>query len=355
MRSRLIGSGIFGSRLFRSHLPYWLALVSLAAPAIAATAEGKFTRSLTVSGAVDLDVSTGAGNITVHAGGSGAVQVTGTIRAEDDGLSAQEKVRRIETNPPIEQTGSTIRIGRSDDRDLFQHVSISYDLVVPADTRLRSHNGSGNQTVDGIRGPVEAATGSGNLEISKITGEVRARSGSGNIRLDSLQGGLQARAGSGEITGHGIAGPASASTGSGNIRLEQTGSGGAIVKAPAGATTLAPQAGGGAGTEARTGSGSVELTGVRGGLEASSGSGSIRVDGDPTGAWNLHSGSGSIRLRVPAQAAFDFQARTASGRISINHPLTMQGTVGRREVQGKVRNGGPLVSARTASGDIEVQ
>ena len=353
MRCRLIGF----SKL-RLDMLCSLALIVLAAPAIAATAEGKFARSLTVSGAVDLDLSTGAGNITVHAGGSGAVQVTATIRAEDNGLSAQEKVRRIEANPPIEQSGSAIRIGHSDDRDLFRRVSISYDLVVPADTRLRSRNGSGNQTVEGIRGPVEATTGSGNLEISQITGEVRARSGSGNIRLDSLQGGLQARAGSGEITGRGITGPVSASTGSGNIRLEQTGSGGAIVRAPAGAATLAPQAGGaasGAGTEARTGSGSVELTGVRGGLEASSGSGSIRVDGDPTGAWSLHSGSGSIRLRVPAQAAFDFQARTASGRISINHPLTMQGTVGRREVQGKVRNGGPLVSARTASGDIEVQ
>ena len=353
MRSRLIGF----SKL-RLDLLCSLALIVLPAPAIAATAEGKFARSLAVSGAVDLDVSTGAGNITVHAGGSGAVQVTATIRAEDDGLSAQEKVRRIEANPPIEQTGSAIRIGHSDDRDLFRRVSISYDLAVPADTRLRSRNGSGNQTVDGIRGPVEATTGSGNLEISKITGEVRARSGSGNIRLDSLQGGLQARAGSGEITGRGITGPVSASTGSGNIRLEQTGSGGAIVRAPAGAATLAPQAAGaasGAGTEARTGSGNVELTGVRGGLEASSGSGGIRVDGDPTGAWSLHSGSGSIHLRLPAQAAFDFQARTASGRISINHPLTMQGTVGRREVQGKVRNGGPLVSARTASGDIEVQ
>lgn len=346
------------SRLIASHWLCSLALVVIAAPLWAATAEGKFTRSLQVSGAVDLDVRTGAGNITVHSGGSAVVQVTGTIRAEDNGLSAQEKVRRIEANPPIEQNGSTIRIGHTTDHDLLQHVSISYDLVVPADTRLRSQNGSGNQTVDGVRGPVEATTGAGNLEISRIAGEVRARSGAGNIRLDSLQGGLQAHAGSGEISGRGITGPVSASTGSGNIRLEQSGSATAAARAPAGATSLAPQAGGNAGgvaTEVRTGSGNVELSGVRGALQASSGSGGIRIDGDPAGGWNLHSGSGSIRLRLPAQAAFDFQAHTASGRISINHPLTVQGTIGRREVQGKVRNGGPLVSARTASGDIEVQ
>jgi DUF4097 and DUF4098 domain-containing protein YvlB len=333
-------------------------LVALAiAPAFSATAEGKFTRTLQVSGAVDLDVRTGAGNITVHTGAPGSVQVTGTVRASDDDggqPNAQERVRQIEANPPIEQNGSVIRIGHNPDGDHPRNISISYDVIVPADTRLRSQNGSGGQTIEGIRGPVDVATGSGNLEISRVSGEVKARSGSGHIRAEGVQGGLQAHAGSGAITGRDIAGPVSVMAGSGNITLERRSGANAGASPRAGGSTLVPQAGA-VNTDVQTGSGNVDVSGVQGQLRARSGSGSIRVDGNPTAEWSLNTSSGSIRLRLPPQAAFDFRGHTSSGRISMNHPLTVQGTVGPRGIEGKVGKGGPLVNARTASGSIEVQ
>jgi len=302
--------------------------------------EGRFERTLSVSGPVDLEVLTGAGRIEVRAGGSSAVHVIGIIRARDDRRSsAQEKVRYLEGNPPIEQTGNSIRVGRIEDDRYRNNVSIDYEIVAPVETRLHSRTGSGGQRIDGIRGPVDAATGSGSIAMFDIGGEVTARTGSGGIELDGVAGAVDAETGSGSIRALRVAGRARARTGSGSIRLD----------------LAAPEAGGPLDADVGTGSGSIEISGVTGSLEASSGSGRIVVDGDPGGDWKIHTSSGGVTLRLGADAAFELNARTSSGTIRTDHPLTVTGTVGRRELRGKVRGGGRLIEVRTSSGDIKIQ
>jgi hypothetical protein len=51
-------------------------------PAIAA-AEGSFQRTLQVTGPVNMDLTTGSGNVEVRTGSSSQVQVTGHIRASE--------------------------------------------------------------------------------------------------------------------------------------------------------------------------------------------------------------------------------------------------------------------------------
>ncbi len=58
-------------------------LVSLHALPAAAAAEGSFQRTLTVTGPVHMDLTTGSGDVQVRAGNSNQVQVTGHIRASD--------------------------------------------------------------------------------------------------------------------------------------------------------------------------------------------------------------------------------------------------------------------------------
>ncbi|HEY6936884.1 MAG TPA: hypothetical protein VI424_07015, partial [Terriglobales bacterium] len=128
-----------------------------------AAARGSFQRTLTVTGPVDLDVSTGSGDIDVHSGAVGSVQVTGRIKVSGWGGNGDEKVRRLEQNPPIEQNGNSIRIGYITDPDLRRNVSIDYQIVVPQATSLTSHTGSGDQKIDGIKGPLEARSGSGDM------------------------------------------------------------------------------------------------------------------------------------------------------------------------------------------------
>jgi Putative adhesin len=319
----------------RKQLGILLLVLGIGVVQAAAAETGGFERNLKVAGSVTVEVTSGSGNITVHVGGNNDVHVVAKIRASTSwfGMSATEKVRRIEKDPPVEQTGSFIRIGRIEDRDLTQNVSIDYDVTVPAQTKLTSSTGSGDQSVRGVQLPLTVKTGSGNITIENVGADTRIRSGSGDLRVNSVKGMLDAQTGSGSIRGFGIAGQVVANTGSGDIEIEQVASGNARIG---------------------TGSGSVKLRGIKGGLTVETGSGDIHAEGEPTADWRVGTGSGTIGLRVPAQASFNIDARTSSGRLTVNRPVTMQGSMSKNHIQGKVGNGGVLIDVHTGSGNVQV-
>jgi DUF4097 and DUF4098 domain-containing protein YvlB len=302
-----------------------------------AAATGSFHRSLNVTGVPDVDVMTGSGNITVRPGTSGKVEVHARIKASENwlsgGLSAEERVRRIEADPPVKQNGNIISIGRIEDRELRQHVSIDYELSVPEGTRLNSQTGSGDQDIANVKGPLRASTGSGNVRAANLTGDPRLETGSGDIKIDTASGRLYARTGSGNIIAKNVSGGLMAETGSGDIEFDQTGSGS---------------------VSAHTGSGNIRLNGVKGGLEAETGSGDVDVTGEATSAWEIHTGSGNVDLRLPQSANFELKAESSSGTIEMRRPITVQGIMKRNRVEGKVGSGGPLLTLHTGSGDIHL-
>ncbi len=193
--------------------------------------QGAFDRTLNVSGTVDLDVSTGSGSIDVRRGSNNRVEIHGKIRGGDSWFRSsrdtEDAVRRLESNPPIEQSGQTIRIGRIPDRDLQQNISISYEIVVPNQTNVRAHTGSGSQTIEGVDGRVDVGTGSGSISLRDIRGDLEASTGSGSISLAGFRGGLRMHTGSGGIRVQGEQ--------TGRWEL-QTGSGGIDVDLPSNAS-----------------------------------------------------------------------------------------------------------------------
>jgi hypothetical protein len=310
-----------------------LAVAMAASPVFAGSSEGHFDRTLNVTGTVDLDVQTGSGDIILRTGDPSKVEIHAKIHGSGWG-DVEQHIQEIENNPPIEQNGNTIRIGHIENRDWKHNISISYELIVPSQTKLRSESGSGDQRADGISGPADMNSGSGSLHVKNIGAEVRVRTGSGDIELETIRGNAHASAGSGTIRAIGIGGGLSASSGSGDVKLEQTAAGD---------------------VEISTGSGDVEIKGVKGGAKVTTGSGSITAQGDPTGDWRLHSGSGMVTVDFPPQAAFNLVARTSSGNIETTHDISVQGKISPRELQGKVGAGGPLVELSTSSGAIEIR
>lgn len=314
-------------------------VAALAALPLNAATTGHFEKTLQVNGTVDLEVSSGSGNITVHQGGGGTVYISAKIHANSGswlfgGGNVDERIRRIEQNPPVVQQGNSIRIGKMEDRDLTRNISIDYDVTVPPQTKLTSYTGSGDMMISGLQLPLSAKTGSGNVTVERISADSRVSSGSGDLRINSMKGVLHAETGSGNIHADDVAGDAFVNSGSGDIEVRQ--SAGASVKA-------------------ETGSGNIKLRGVKGALRADAGSGNIQAEGEPTSDWRLGAGSGNITLRVPSQSSFNIDARTSSGTLKVDRQVTMQGSLPHNHIQGKVGNGGVLVDLHTGSGDIAVE
>ncbi|MGH9583933.1 MAG: DUF4097 family beta strand repeat-containing protein [Bryobacteraceae bacterium] len=305
-------------------------LAACTAIATYAATEGHFDRTLRVNGTVNLDVQTGAGGIEVRQGGSATVEIHGIIRTSAD---ADHRVHYLESHPPIEQNGNTIRIGHIEDRDLTRNISISYDLTVPAETELHSASGSGSENIEGIRGPVDASSGSGTITLRNIGSEVRVRAGSGDITLNSIHGSAQANTGSGSIQANEIAGGFTGNAGSGGIHLQQTAAGDVNIG---------------------TGSGSIEISGAVGAVRAHTGSGNLTAQGRPKGNWNLRTGSGNLEVTFPPQAAYDLVAHAGSGGIHMSQTVSVQGTANKHELHGKVHGGGSVVDLSTGSGSIRI-
>jgi DUF4097 and DUF4098 domain-containing protein YvlB len=262
-----------------------LTTATLVAANVATAAEGSFRETLDVGSALELEVTTGSGSITIREGAAGRAEIVGEIRAFDGGFffwrsgaDAEEVVRALEADPPIELEGGRLRIGHIDDPDFRHNVSISYEITVPADTAVQSHTGSGSQTVSGIAAPVTAGTGSGSIELANIHGDVRASTGSGGIRAA------------------GIAGAFSGRTGSGSVALEQTASGAVDVTTGSGSVRIRLPQDAAFELDARTGSGGITtdrpLT-IQGRLERNGIRGSAGSGGPPI---RVRTGSGSVRI-----------------------------------------------------------
>lgn len=267
---------------------------------------------------MNLEVQTRSGDIAVRSGPAGTVSIRGKIYVGDHWLfgGRHTEVSDIEQHPPLRQDGNSIHIDYVNVRD----ISVDYEITVPADTTLRTHSGSGNQTIEGTHGNVDLQSGSGDVRLAQISGEIRLQTGSGNVRAREIEG------------------PVRGSAGSGDIELEENGTGD---------------------IDLHTGSGNITARGIQGAFRADAGSGDITADGTMTGAWDIHTGSGNVHIQLPPNAAFDANLSTSSGSLSVDAPLTMtvQGRVqeSRKSVMGKVRGGGPLLTLRTGSGDIHIQ
>jgi DUF4097 and DUF4098 domain-containing protein YvlB len=266
------------------------ALALAAIPALAS--EATFERNLSVSGRVELSVSTGSGNIHLTRSSGNQVHIFGKVKSGWG--TNDQKVREIAANPPIEQTGNIIRIGARHEN--LHNISIEYEIQAPENAFLEAGSGSGDITDDGIG------------ENAKIS------TGSGNIHATGLHGGF------------------SVGTGSGDIYAEQTGDGDA---------------------KAQTGSGNVELKNLRGGLRGGTGSGDIKVSGTPTSNWHLETGSGNVEFWA-GSAPLTLDASTGSGSVHTDREMLTQGSSDRHHVTGKINGGGPTVRIETGSGDIRV-
>ena len=130
--------------------------------------------------------------------------VHGRVRSSNDwfGGNADSVVHSVASNPPIEQNGSTIRIGYNLPEDAKHHVSISYEITVPADTTVQAGiPARARFPCEGVRSPVKLHTGSGDIRAQDLGPQSHVETGSGSIHAESVAAPFYAGTGSGDDSG----------------------------------------------------------------------------------------------------------------------------------------------------------
>jgi len=313
-----------------------LLVLLCAAPFLSAQrVEGSFDKTVNVTGLVQLHIGTGSGGIAIRRGPDGSVRIQGRIRANTGWLwgstNPAARVKEIEQNPPIRQTGNIVTVGNEVQR--WDNVSISYDVTVPEQTQVTADTGSGGVEAYDVRGPAELRTGSGSVRADNIGASVQARTGSGTITVGGAKGDVTANTGSGGIQISRVEGNVEAHTGSGNVTV--SGASGRI--------------------RADASSGGVTIEKALADVDARSGSGTIAIDGRPKSArWEARTSSGGIRVGLPVGTAFEVDASTSSGSVSTSHSVTTTGTIRRGTLRGVAGRADNKLYLHTGSGSIRI-
>ncbi|HOJ25813.1 MAG TPA: DUF4097 family beta strand repeat-containing protein [Candidatus Saccharicenans sp.] len=105
-----------------------------------------------------------------------------------------------------------------------------------------------------------------------------------------------------------------------------------------------------------TTNGSIAVIGVKGKVDLRTTNGSIKAELHELSAdFRARTTNGSIRLALGHEADARLVARTTNGSIKVEYPVTVEGTVSRRRLEGKLGQGGEItVSLETTNGSISL-
>jgi len=318
----------------RTILGACLLAVVCSLPALAgpATADASFDKTLTVTGPVHLELATSSGDVQIKAGADGKVHIHGEIWSTWSLFGdSKKRVEDLASNPPVEQNGDTIRIGKDGSRT--KNVKISYTVELPHEAQVTVEVASGAVFVGGVRGPVKAESASGSVHVEKIDRDTQVSSASGDVVASDIGAYLNASTASGRVTASNVKGEVRANSASGDVKVNK----------PDGRV------------EASTASGTIEVYGATTNTKAHSVSGHVTVQGDPgkSGYWELHSVSGTVDLTVPRTSAFYLSADSMSGSISTDIPIVVE-EQGKHSLRAHIGDGGGRVEAHSVSGEIHV-
>jgi DUF4097 and DUF4098 domain-containing protein YvlB len=308
------------------------AIVALAGCKGGPSVSGSFDRNFNVTGPIRLELTNASGDVDITGSADGKVHVHADVRASGMGFdNPQKRLDDTLANPPIEQKGDTIRIGK--ELSHMSHISIAYTIQVPHDTEVNVTAAAGAQTIRGVRGPVKVNAASGAIRVEKIDLDAQLTTASGSISATDIGNDVRVSTASGSV---------SISDAKGDVR----------VNALAGVIRVAKPGGR---VEADTMSGAVEIQGAANNVKAHAASGRVSIQGNPGAGsyWELKTVSGGVQLNVPMTANFHLSAEAVSGEIRTDIPIVIE-EQGKHSLRAHLGSGGGRVEVHTVSGEIRV-
>ncbi len=282
--------------------------------------EEKFGKTVSLAKDGKVKLSNISGDVFVKTWNRAEVKIDALKMSTASSLSkAKENAAQVKIEVRKEGDMVIIKTKYPKPRIKRLRVSVDYHLMIPEQASVKASTVSGDVTVEDIAGLLTASTVSGNVEVVRAAKGAKVNSVSGNLKVFNVEGDVDAETVSGNVTLSAIKGSISTETVSGNIKMWD-------VK---GAKTI----------KAGVVSGDVEYRGT--------------VLSDSRYSFKAH--SGDVTLVIPADSAFDLEAKTFSGGIDCDFQITMSGKLKKREIRGVVNGGGADINIKTFSGDIELK
>jgi DUF4097 and DUF4098 domain-containing protein YvlB len=240
---------------------------------------------------------------------SGGTETNVRVRAvkEVRRASNAEDTRRAAERVEIlmEQSGNRITVEARYPNRHFSFgpepsVLVHFEVYMPRVGDVIAKNVDGPLDIDNVEGNLDLATVDGNLKATRCAGRIQAQSVDGDLLLDEVKGDVSAQS----VDGH------------------------------------------------------LKIDGTLEALAARSTDGSIEVRAQPgsqvSREWSIRAVDGSITLGVPEGLAADLEINTSDGKIKVDHPLTVEGRISERRLEGKLYGGGHPLRLRSSDGDVTV-
>jgi hypothetical protein len=287
------------------------------------------TRTLAIGATGSLELKNVVGDISIKTGGREVtVEIVRISRGRTD-ADAKAGLERVNAAVTARGDRGSVIVEYPNERMPNYSVSVAFNVTAPAGTSLEVQSVTGDVTITGIRGDIDANTVSGDLHISQAgrVGEVRTVSGA--LRLTDIQtdNALEASTMSGAVTLE-------------NIRARRL--------------------------DVSAVSAEIVARGIQaGGADITCMSGEIDYSGTvaPKGRYEFQAHSGEIRLALTG--GFEFEGRSFSGQIEADPSFGLKPNrepasttririLRQASLTGTVGGGGAFVEATTFSGQIRL-
>lgn len=195
-------------------------------------------------------------------------------------------------------------------------LQVDFFVTVPRNFNISLETRGGSISVKEIAGAIDVYTSGGWLGFSNIEGPINGETSGGSITMENCNGRIDIETSGGSIT-------------LGYIK-------GDIL--------------------AHTSGGSIEVREVKGALDASTSGGSVtaHIAEQPTDDCRLTTSGGGVTVYLADGLNMNLDARTSSGRVYTDIPITVRGKISKSSIMAKIGNGGPELFLRTSGGNINI-
>ena len=281
------------------------------------------TETFQTPGELRLDVRLGAGEIRLETGeGEETTVVLEPLRDNDASRNAVEAAR-VELR---ERSGGFELVvdARDRQRGFGRGAEVLVDIRCPDGASVTSKSGSADIEGNGRFGAVDVETGSGDVSFGQIAGDAKVNAASGDVQLASVGAEARVNTASGDVQVGWIGGDAKVNSASGDVLLRDV------------AGSL----------DVNSASGDVLVREVGGAVSVNTASGDQSIGSVSSGSVGLKSASGDLKVGVREGATVWIDARSRSGEVRSELPVSELPPEGDAPVV--------EIRANTMSGDIIV-